>query len=305
MSNSKTLSDIRNGALSSSCVVVVTQPLQVIRTSMMVTYKDGKVSPMYDIFKKIKNEEGFSGFYRGFLPSMIKTVTGSAIYFGSLEKIKELFQRHHIDEKLKQSNKHTFKHDMINFLSSGIARSIQSTLINPLLLIKTRFEVVGCNKYNSILDAFVKIAKEEGFMGYFKGLKQTLIKDVPHSSVFYSLYEFFKRMYKHYLGINLQLQAVLASMSANLILTFLTNPIDVIRARVQYLHISQNSNHNYKGIVSGIARLGKEEGIRGLCAGIIPRFVKKAIGSTVVWTAYETLQFNSRKKREKDEKDSE
>ena len=298
MLNSKTFSDISNGALSSSFTTFVTQPLQVIRTSMMVTYKDNKVSSMTDVFKRISKDEGVKGFYRGFYPALLKTVMGSAIYFGVLEQTKDSLKKHHIEDKLGKESR--TKHNLINFTSAGFARLIQTTLVNPILVIRTRFEVVGFNSYTSITDALVKIKKEEGFKGYFKGLKQSIIKDVPASAVFYSLYELFKRIYSSTLHIDhLQVLAFMSSLTTNIILTTLTNPLDVIRARLQYVHYSKNTNHEYTGILSGIMKIGREEGIRGLCVGVVPRFMKKAIASTIVWTSYETLKLRSQKKREK------
>ena len=47
--NSKLLSDALNRGVSGSFTTFVTQPLQVIRTSMNVIYKEGK-SPICEIF---------------------------------------------------------------------------------------------------------------------------------------------------------------------------------------------------------------------------------------------------------------
>ncbi len=285
----KTFTDVYNAAIASSFVTMITQPLQVLRTNMLVTYKNTKVISMTEMFKKITYEEGFRGFYRGFIPSMVKTVTGSVIYFVALEQIKDIIKG---KNTLKIKNN---KNDIIlNFLSSGLARTIQSVLINPLLIAKTRIEVVGVNNYTSLTDALIKIKKEEGYRGYFKGLKQALLKDVPHSAIFFSLYEFFKHISHNYLNIkNLQIQVAFSTLVANIILTSITNPIEVLRTRVQFLHISKNSQHEYKGIVSGVYRIAVEEGMRGLCAGIILRFIKKAIGSVLIWTSYETLKSKS------------
>jgi len=296
--NSKTLSDAINGGLSASLTAFVTQPLQVIRTSMIVIYKEGKVSRMRDIYSKILKDEGMKGFYRGLVPSLLKTTIGSAIYFACLERCKDFFHNKHIEDKLKNRNKR-FKQNFVNFTSAAIARIVQTILINPIYVVKTRYEVVGFKSYNSIIDAFIKIKRDEGYGAYFHGLRQTLVKDVPSSAVFYLLYEFFKRTYTHYFDINnLQFLASLSSLTTNIILIFLTNPFDVLRARLQFQHFSQNAHHKYKGIVSGIYHLAVEEGVRGLCVGVIPRFIKKAISSIIVWTSYETLKLKSQKQRD-------
>jgi hypothetical protein len=53
--------------------------------------------------------------------------------------------------------------------------------------------VVGFNEYNSITDASRKIYSQEGFRGFFTGLKVSLIRDVPFSGIFYPIYNLFKK----------------------------------------------------------------------------------------------------------------
>lgn len=277
MINNKTKGEITNGAIAGCFSVFVFQPFQVIRTSMMVTYDHGKTASMLYISKKIYNEEGLKGFYRGFNTAMIKSTVGTAIYFGILEFSKRFL------------NYYTNSHSA-NFLSSGIARLIQSILINPVSVIKTRFEVVGFNSYNSIFEAVNKIRKEEGYKGFFKGLKPGLVKDVPASAIFYSLYEFFKTRLDHFGIQNIQYQAALSSLATTIILIVVTNPLDVLRVRLLYLHFSHNKNHDYKGIISGIYQIARQEGLHGLLSGIAPKFIKKSVAGIAVWTSYETLK---------------
>jgi hypothetical protein len=45
----------------------------------------------------------------------------------------------------------------VHFLASSSARAVQSVVSNPLVVIKTRLEVVGFNEYDGIRDAGRKI----------------------------------------------------------------------------------------------------------------------------------------------------
>jgi len=65
-------------------------------------------------------------------------------------------------------------------------------MLNPLIVIKTRFEVVGFNEYSGISDACKQIYLKEGMGGFFTGLKISLIRDVPFSGIFYPIYSFFR-----------------------------------------------------------------------------------------------------------------
>lgn len=278
MNFKRVLNGIKNGACSSLFSSCVTQPFQVVMTNMMVSYKEGKPISMLHTINKISRAEGIKGFYRGVLPAMIKTTVGSAIYFSILENLKA---------HLKQNK--TYNPILINFFSAAISRTIQMIFVSPLTVIKTRFEVVGFNEYSNIQDGIRKIKRKEGFSGYFKGLSTTLAKEVPYSAMFYSTYEFTKKKLFS-VGIqNTQMNSTIASIITVAILTLITNPLEVIRARLQYSYYSNDPNHNYKGVISGIYTISKTEGIKGLSAGILPVFLKKGISTILVWTIYDTL----------------
>jgi hypothetical protein len=266
------------GAISGFLTVFITQPFQVIRTSMMVTYLDHKPSGLFHIIKRLHREEGLPGFYRGIIPTLIKTPIATGLYFAMLEKNKTLLNNSQGNTTLK------------NFTASGIARTVQCIISNPILLIITRFEVIGFNKYETFMHAFKHIYRDEGLKGYTKGLNALLIKEVPTAAMFYSLYEAFKLGLGNAGVNNIQLQATISAVTANVILTFLNNPIDVIRTRIQYHHFSQFDHHNYKGVFSGIYNIAKTEGMSGLFVGVVPRMMKRAAGSAIAWTTFETLK---------------
>lgn len=308
--------DVINGAFSGFLVITLMQPFQVVKTSMMVIFNKKNHVKMTDIIKQIKSEEGIKGFYRGFIPSLMKTVFGSAIYFAALEFNKKIlhsiFHEPNKKEKvqnvsivdstdsdlcnLENNNKETNnksgkkKRSFTNFLAAGFARTLQAISVNPILVIKTRYEVVGFNSYNNMWDAFNHIRKEEGTKGFYSGLRTNLIKDVPYSACFYAIYELLK-MELGTLGVNnIQVQALISSISASTILIILTNPLDVIRTRQQYQYFSDNADHEYKSITHGFKLIYKHEGIKGLLVGIAPRLIKKGLGSIIVWTTYESLK---------------
>ena len=48
----------------------------------------------------------------------------------------------------------TMSDHAVNFWASAFARTLQSTLGNPLIVIKTRLEVLGFKEYTGLVDAF-------------------------------------------------------------------------------------------------------------------------------------------------------
>jgi len=129
-----------------------------------------------------------------------------------------------------------------------MARALQTFLVNPIFVIKTRFEVIGFNEYNSTFDAVKKIYKAEGINGFTTGIKVSLIRDVPFSGCFYPIYNSIKvqlfQMYENIYGSHnltgaerikcLAIISSIASFSANVFSCTITHPIDLIRTRVYF-----------------------------------------------------------------------
>ena len=181
----------------------------------------------------IYEREWFRGYFRGFLPSIIKNTMNAGTYFSTLHFLRQMF----ISMNLMSDH-------AVNFWASASARAIQSTLSNPLIVIKTRLEVLGFSEYNSLLDAVRKVYVNEGLGGFFTGLKISLIRDVPFSGIFFPIYEFSKQFYTMLLRFNphdestkrrllyATLISSMSSISANLMSCVITHPLDIIRTRV-------------------------------------------------------------------------
>lgn len=274
-----------NGALSASFTMIVLQPLQVVRTSIIIESSNNKKIKIHQMISRIVLTEGITGLYRGFIPGVLKSTIGSGIYFSSLETSKKYLNAHF-----------EFSKHVKNSLAGAIGRLFQNIATNPILVIKTRSEVVGFNAYNSFFEGFAKIFKQEGLSGYYKGLKPNLIKDLPFSAIFFPLYEFFKNTLS-FAGLkSFYTISTCSSILANIVCVTLTNPLEVIRTRTQFIHISQNENHNYNGVLHALNKIYHLEGIRGLLTGVYLRFMKKALQSVLVWTMYEGLKIELERK---------
>jgi len=270
---------VKNGIISSFAAISLTQPFQVIRSNMMINYLKNKPVGFVWAINTIYTNEGIKGFYRSIAPAMLRVPINGGIFFSSLEFFKK------VTPKIFKG----LNHHQVNSVSSAMSRTVSCSCLNPLLIIITRFEMVGFNAYSSTFNGIIKIYREEGFRGYFKGLRVLLTKEVPTAAIFYPVYELNKKFIKS-LGYNTQVQSSVSAFSANTILTLLNNPLDVIRTRLQYLHYSHNQNHDYKGVFSGLKKLIQTEGYRGYFVGVIPRLLKRTMGSSIAWTVYETLK---------------
>ena len=72
-------------------------------------------------------------------------------------------------------------------MNAGLSKIITTIVVSPIILLKTRFEVVGKTK-NSIGKEIKKIYNKSGIKGFYKGLIPTLLRDVPWSGFQFSIY---------------------------------------------------------------------------------------------------------------------
>ena len=119
---------------------------------------------------------------------------------------------------------------------------MQSILANPLIVIKTRLEVIGFNEYHGFDDAIRKIYLKEGLLGFFTGLRISLIRDVPFAGMFYPIYSFFRaELTNKFLNDpsmdskerlkRIAVISTISSFAANIVSCIITHPLDLIRTR--------------------------------------------------------------------------
>jgi len=73
-----------------------------------------------------------TGFMRGFTPSMLKNTLNAGSYFSMLFYTETVIRATGL-----------FNDTQTLFLASASSRTFQSIISNPLIVVKTRFEVVG------------------------------------------------------------------------------------------------------------------------------------------------------------------
>jgi hypothetical protein len=78
--------------------------------------------------------------------------------------------------------------------AGGIAGAVSRTSVSPLERMKILFQVQGPGmaSYQGIIPSFLKITREEGVRGYFKGNGTNIIRIVPYSAIQFASYERYK-----------------------------------------------------------------------------------------------------------------
>lgn len=154
-----------------------------------------------NIIKHILKTEGVFGLWKGTWPTILRNVPGSALYFVSLQGIKQQFRSvrstSNGNNNKNNSNNSSIKstntdkpnyHVVENLVAGAVARSAVGFGMMPFTIVKVRFES-DMYRYKSVTNALVSIMKTEGIKGLFVGFGTTALRDAPYAGIYFVLYE--------------------------------------------------------------------------------------------------------------------
>jgi len=181
---------------------------------------------------------------------------------------------------------------------AGLAGGLCSiSLFSPFDLARTRHIVLsttkshGIVKYNGLLQTLSRIYIDEGFRGLYKGYVATALT-VP---IFHSLYfSIFYRTKKN-LDTNLipenrtVLRDMIASLYAGFVANTVTNPLWVVRTRIQSQFLHRDDTSRYTGVIQGLRKICNEEGVKSLSKGLLASYMGLA-HCVILFPLYEHLK---------------
>ena len=110
--------------------------------------------------------------------------------------------------------------------------------------------------------------ERDGVSGFWRGLPPTLIGIIPSRSVYFYFYQRCKVALGPYTPEGSVPNALVSGFCAGVAGNTLTNPIWMVRARMQILADEAAGQRMYMGYTDAIATIFKEEGIQGFYKGI-------------------------------------
>jgi hypothetical protein len=128
----------------------------------------------------------------------------------------------------------------------------------------------------------MRICQREGVLGLWRGTLATVLSQAPNSAVWWLTHEESKQRLARRFGCSEEHALLLAvsGASAGVASSIATNPLDVLKTRLQCSEASVSLRH----VLSGVFR---ESGWRGLYSGLIPRLAAAVPRSICTLLAYE------------------
>ncbi|XP_077567452.1 solute carrier family 25 member 44a [Stigmatopora nigra] len=268
-------------------------PASLIRTRLQVQKGKALYTGTVDAFCKILRAEGVRGLYRGFMVNTFTLVSGQA-YITTYELARRHVSRHSSSNTLK------------SVVAGGAASLVAQTITVPIDVVSQHLMMQGQGEHSGRFkarpkmmlaaaakrrltfgqtrDISVQIFAADGFRGFYRGYVASLLTYIPNSALWWPFYHFYAEQLSTMAPSecpHLILQALAGPMAAATAST-ITNPMDVVRARVQV--------EGRSSVVDTFKQLLAEEGVGAMTKGLSARIISSTPTSVLIVVGYETLK---------------
>ncbi|RLU26242.1 hypothetical protein DMN91_000035 [Ooceraea biroi] len=166
---------------------------------------------------------------------------------------------------------------LIDFLAGGLSAAISKTAVAPLERVKLLLQVQHTSKqispeqrYKGMLDAFVRIPKETGFLSFWRGNLANVIRYFPTQALNFA----FKDKFKIFFLGDVPKDAFWRQLAGNLAAggaagatsLLFVYPLDLARTRLA-ADVGRGKKREFKGINDCILKIFKSDGFLGLYRG--------------------------------------
>ncbi|EEA20535.1 hypothetical protein TMatcc_000521 [Talaromyces marneffei ATCC 18224] len=304
---SKTTFHFAAGLASGLTSSILLQPADLLKTRVQQQSKR-TASLLATIRKILSSPNPIRNLWRGTLPSALRTGFGSALYFTSLNALRQEVARRGPAAILADgSNKNVSSalpklSHTANLLTGAVARTTAGFIMMPVTVLKVRYES-DYYAYRSLTGAAKDIFRTEGVRGLFAGFGATAVRDAPYAGLYVAFYEQLKRTFGRLqssppspFSSNITTNSNTSSSSPSSttinfasgalaagLATAITNPFDAVKTRIQL------QPGKYRNMIHALRLMIKEDGGRSLMSGLGLRMGRKALSSALAWTVYEEL----------------
>ncbi|XVE63794.1 hypothetical protein DITRI_Ditri07aG0048800 [Diplodiscus trichospermus] len=177
------------GGVAGAVAQTAIYPMDLVKTRLQTCASEGGRAPkLGKLTKDIWVQEGPRAFYKGLVPSLLGIIPYAGIDLAVYESLKD-FSRTYILQESEPG-------PLVQLGCGTISGALGATCVYPLQVIRTRMQAQRTKSdvpYEGMSDVFWRTFRNEGYIGFYKGLFPNLLKVVPAASITYLVYEAMKK----------------------------------------------------------------------------------------------------------------
>ncbi|XP_060658854.1 mitochondrial 2-oxodicarboxylate carrier-like [Drosophila nasuta] len=275
---------VLSGASAGFLEVCLMQPLDVVKTRMQLQANPsaGSSEVIYngvlDCFAKMYRQEGILSFWKGLLPPILAETPKRAIKFLVFEQTRHFFQFG------------SAKPTPLSFSLAGMTAGVlEAFVVNPFEVVKVTQQADRTKKLRTSYSVAREIIKSEGFgkRGLLKGVTATVGRNGVFNTVYFGFYHTVKNMVPKSENASWEfVRKIIIGFTAGTLGCLFNTPFDVAKSRIQGPQPVPNEI-KYEGTFRTISIVYREEGIRGLYKGLLPKVMRLGPGGAIMLLTFD------------------
>ncbi|CCX31130.1 putative mitochondrial 2-oxodicarboxylate carrier protein [Pyronema domesticum] len=274
------------GAIAGISEILTMYPLDVVKTRIQLQDNNAKgadrYNNMFDCFKKIVKQEGFSRLYRGISAPILMEAPKRATKFAANDEWGKFYRKAFGVDKQTQA---------LSVLTGATAGATESFVVVPFELVKIRLQdKASAGKYNGMIDVVKKIVAQEGPLAMYNGLESTMWRHITWNAGYFGCIHQVKSMLpKQETKKGLMLNDLIAGSVGGAVGTILNTPFDVVKSRIQNTTRVPGVVPKYNWTLPSVALVAKEEGFAALYKGFVPKVLRLGPGGGILLVVFTTV----------------
>ncbi|XP_029304745.1 LOW QUALITY PROTEIN: mitochondrial uncoupling protein 2-like [Cottoperca gobio] len=277
------------GAGTAACIAdLITFPLDTAKVRLQIQGESQKgegavkYRGVFGTITTMVRTEGGQELYNGLVAGLQRQMSFASVRIGLYDSMKQFYTRG------------TERAGIVTRLMAGCTTgALAVALAQPTDVVKVRFQAQvrladGGRRYNSTLDAYRTIARDEGVRGLWKGCMPNITRNAIVNCSELVTYDIFKELILKYdlMTDNLPCHFT-AAFGAGFCTTIVASPVDVVKTRFM-----NSADGQYRSAINCALTMVRHEGPSAFYKGFMPSFLRLGSWNIVMFVTYEQIKRN-------------
>ncbi|XP_078673155.1 mitochondrial 2-oxodicarboxylate carrier-like isoform X2 [Branchiostoma floridae x Branchiostoma belcheri] len=186
-----------------------------------------------------------------------------------------------------------WKQPVQQFLAGGSAGLVEVSIMHPLDLVKTRFQIQrgpdDPQRYKSLADCFKTMWRNEGPLSFYKGILPPILAETPKRAVKFFTFERYKALFSFGSPTPSAMAFTLAGLCSGLTEAVIINPFEVVKVKLQAQRIALSQQPSTIRTAQEIVRTDGF-GLRGLNKGLTSTLGRHGVFNMIYFGFYHNVK---------------
>jgi solute carrier family 25 protein 39/40 len=230
----------------------------------------------FEMLIAIVRHEGLGALWSGLGPALTMSLPATVLYMTAYDELRARFSRS--DSRALSAWAP---------MAAGIsARTFAAAIVSPIELIRTQMQSGQWEAGVGLFGGLRRTRALHGVRGLYRGLMPTLLRDIPFSGIYWTLYEMNRRV-AHQHELSPFAASFSAGAGAGMVAACVTTPCDVVKTRMQIALYSESGSSTARSAWGTLRHIVELDGASALTAGMATRMVKVAPACAIMVSSYD------------------